>query len=260
MAWSDDEITRLQNELAEGENRSGQPGGPRRRLAWALLAPAVLLAVAIGAALARSDDDRKTDVAASRRVTTTAQSLTTAAVPTTVETTTTTVAVTTTTAAPATTTTAVPRTTTTAAATTVPTTTTTTADPNAPPGPACKPSSFQATSALNKATFRPGETVTMTANYRNVSGQTCYWASQTSGYDVENAAGTKVVSGPRAVADAFRWVAMAAGETKTVQVSWDLRVCGQAGCAPAPPGTYWIVHVNEPFGSTRAGFQLLSAA
>ena len=142
------------------------------------------------------------------------------------------------------------------ATTTVPETTTTTGDWR-PPGPICAPSMFTTTVTVDKPAYKVGEPVQATATFRNSSGQACYWSSSTGTWKVLDATETQVTNSFTYIADAFRWVAFAAGDTKSMSPTWDQKVCrGDSPCSVATPGRYTFVLSEQPYGEGRAVFDI----
>ena len=220
-----------------------------KRAVWGVAGMIGVVAVALLAAfVAGGDRPEPVATVAASEATTTSTTLT----PVTTTTSTTLAAVTSTTRRVATTTT-----TPAAPATTAPGTTTTTAGTSGRPGPACAPSMFSATVTMSKAVYDLTEPVQGTSTFRNVSAQTCYWASDMGGFDVLDASGASVVVPAIRISDAFRWVPFPAGDALTETWTWDQRVCrGSSPCTAATPGQYTFVVNLQPYGSGRAPFAI----
>jgi len=272
LDWNDGESTRSRGELLDRTVRRGEHLRRRRRLAWVAAAPLALLLIAVPLALARSDGGgERTTVAAAgggAPVSTLAPE-TTVAPPFSLPTVPSLPPTSSSATPPArpSPTTRPPQTATTARAATATTappplpTTSSTIDDGRPPGPECEPSMFQTSLTFEKASYRPGETVRGTATFRNTSGRTCYSASYFGGTDVLDATGAQLTPGVRYVADAFEWTPMAAGESQTRSVTWDQQDCRaqpSTPCPQAPPGTYTVAELREPFGTARATVQLIA--
>lgn len=266
MPWNDEEFTRSRAELLDGVRRRGERLRQRRRLAWALAVPVVLLAVALPAAVSLSGaEDRGTRVAASGSGTRTTGTTAPAVFPpptlsgvtvSTVAVTTTSVTMVPSTLRPITTTTQPA-----AEPTTAPTTpasapgSTSTTDPT---GPYCAPAMFEARLTTTKQTYKVGEGVSGTATFTNTSGQTCYFASTDSGFDVLDATGASVTLNVRVHGDTFRMNPVPPGEAKTSTQNWDQMMCRPPSpCTPASPGRYTFVVVLGPYGTARATFDIV---
>ncbi len=231
-----------------------------------MTAPLALLLVAIPAAIGMAGDaDRnRTTVAAGGPDSTAAPATTapaaTVPVPTTAvpEPTTTTTTTTTSVRPTTTTTTGAPRSTTTT--TTTPATTTTTKIVGVPPGPTCEASMFQATMTADKAAYKPGETVTMTVTYKNVSGQTCYWVSPFLSVSIYNSTGKQVNQPTGVWVDMDAWQTAAAGASDTHTLVWDQVYRYLDGPeAQVPPGTYHVVDHSGQFGEAKGTILLVAA-
>ncbi|MFN2502790.1 MAG: hypothetical protein ABR540_00875, partial [Acidimicrobiales bacterium] len=237
--------------VPEDDNEDPQPeklARARRRKA-VLAVPALLLAIGLVAAFLvdGSDDDESTVRVAAPASTSTSRRVTTTSRP--VESTTSTSASASTTSTP-----------TTVATTTVSTEVPPTSEPAGEPSePRCEASHFAATARPDKTFYRPGEQVTITGTFTNVSGSTCYWVSIQSTLEIRDSSGRLV--GPSSIlhADGFRWSPVAPGETTSHGMSWDQRICETPPCVPAPRGAYTATLNVDPFGSASTSFTLLPA-
>lgn len=129
-----------------------------------------------------------------------------------------------------------------------------------PPGPACVSTMFDTRLTLDRATFRPGDTVRGTATFTNGSGNTCYWASSTGKVEVLDSSGRSVAPVAAVIRDGFHWIPFTPGEVFTQHPSWNQEACPAGGlpmpCAQAPPGTYTMVVTEQPYGVAQATFRL----
>ena len=130
------------------------------------------------------------------------------------------------------------------------------------PGPACTATMFDTRLTLERATYRPGETVRGTATFTNVSGNTCWWASSTGKTEVLDPTGRSVNVAAVLIRDGFHWIPFTPGEVFTTTPTWDQQACPPDGlpmpCGQAPPGTYTMVVTEQPYGVARATFQLVA--
>lgn len=213
----------------------------RPRLLWALPVPAVLLVIGVVAAVARSGSDGKpTKVAAAGSTSVPATGVATTATPLTIPPATST----TTTAAPARTTTTSLRTTTTTTATST-TSSTVLAD--------CDRAKLVLSPAkTNKATYRPGETITVTATVTNTSAQACGYGIGGMSTTLRDAAGREDYGGA-IIIDYFARPISQPGEVHPASQDLALPESG----APNP-GAYSVIFKVDGMVAAPAPIQILA--
>jgi hypothetical protein len=253
LPWKDEEFTRPRSELLAAARRRGEQLRQRRRLAYGLAVPAVLLVVAIPAALAlNGEGGRPTTVAASGGGTVTTMSTTTStAAPTTTEVPaptslvpppTVAVRVTSTTSRPVTTE---------PATTVLPTTTTTTPDI----GP-CDRSKFTLSRpTTDKASYWPGEEIVVRSTLAFNVTKPCGSAVSTRSLKVLDASG-KEVFGLAVVVDYISQPIHAPGETEVIQHRWSQ--VSFVTNSQAAPGTYTLVMTADELQSPAGSVQLVA--
>jgi len=91
----------------------------------------------------------------------------------------------------------------------------------------------------DKAYYAPGQTVLATTTLRNKSASPCFYNGFALTLTFKDDAG-HTYPGPTVIADAFREVPLAPGQTLTNSGSWDHRACGEPSCATLPPGPYYV--------------------
>jgi hypothetical protein len=232
-----------------GEGRLN-PGTPRVRVA-AIAAAAVLLVVAVVVVVSRRGESGGTaQVGGTTLPAATAPSTTVAAPtpPTRLAPSTTTPRPTTTAAGARATTTTAPRATTTGPQTAPPTT--------ASGGalPACTATFFRSSVTSDRATYRNGETVQVSARFENVSGRACTYSSTNATSQVLKPDGTPFTPARTLESANDQNVPFEPGTSQTFGSSWEIAVCAPEGTCS--PGRYAMVVDVAPFGGGRVSFDV----
>lgn len=264
MAWNDEELTGRRQELLSRVRQRGEQLRQRRRLAYGLSVPALLLLVAVPAALALSrPDGNRTMVAADG-----AGRATTTVAPPVISLTPLPATESPTTSGPSTSltpppTTAASRMTTTSdqrvgptsslPATTVPPTSTTTTTLSM-----CDRAQLAMTAtSTDKGSYAPGETVNARVTLTNTSSRPCWFDSGTRSIRVQNATGADVYGIGVSVLYAEHPPVIQPGEKSEAGMTWDQKV--MEGNTQAPPGLYTVRLTVGGIESQPATLQLVAS-
>ena len=127
--------------------------------------------------------------------------------------------------------------------------------PTFPPGRTpCSPAQLAVGITTDKATYRPGETVKVSATLRNTSGGPCFYTNYVGEHRFTGQSGEPVRPASMFIADFIANSSLAAGATLTQSPTWDQQACSfnpLLACTPAPPGTYTAT-VGWRFGGEPA--------
>jgi len=118
----------------------------------------------------------------------------------------------------------------------------------------CSPAQFSVDVATDEATYRPGQTVRVSATLRNTSGAPCFYTNYVGEHRFTDQSGEPVRPQSMFIADFIADASLAAGATLTQGHTWDQQACSFnpfPPCTQAPPGTYTAT-VGWRFGGAPA--------
>ncbi|MEJ7666354.1 MAG: hypothetical protein WKG07_46000 [Hymenobacter sp.] len=119
----------------------------------------------------------------------------------------------------------------------------------------CSPAQFAVDIATDEATYRPGETVRVSATLRNTSGVPCFYTNYVGEHRFTGPVREPVRPKSMFIADFIADSSLAAGATLTQDPTWDQQACSfnplsprapKPRPAPTPPRSVGVSEVHRP--------------